>query len=642
MTHDVITASADSSIKDVLVKMSRHRVSSIVVVRDKRPIGVVSESKILECMLEGRGFSSPLEEICGCNNLLLQEDRTVIDAVIAMERSGLKAAVITDVDGDLSGILTVTDIINRADGRDFVTRQKVKYSMSKNFILAGEMDTVSECVRRMLKMGTDSVIITARQEGIGIFTIRDAVKLIGECLRANNKRCSLNEPDENCAVSDPVYRHMTQPLVSISGEDFLFEACRKMTEKKIRRIVVVNSKKQPRGIITQKELLRRLDANYSTLMSLAVEESGTLLRLMESDYLPIVESSFEPVLILRGDTIIHLNSKMANLLGVEKADIKGEKISRIAHADDIISVKKEMAERMLGNLLEERFVFRALKEGRKEIFLECVARKMEEQSGTCTFFLARDVTLHKQRERELLRLKEKAEEANISKSAFLASVSHELRTPLTAIIGFGKLICDSGNVPEDVQQHSAIVVRQGKSLLLMINKMLEIAKVEKNSVRCGIQDVKLDGLIKNAVNAQKELANRRGVEMNMEIDPQLPETVMTDRQRLELALEQLVNNAVKFTGGGGHVTVAARQENSALLFRVSDTGIGIDKKDFDCIFDNFVQLDASINREYYGAGLGLPLARIMTSAMGGDIWLESVQGKGSDFYLSIPCNTAGL
>jgi len=323
MTQEVITASAGESINDVLVKMSRHRVSSIVVVRDKRPIGVVSESRILAYMLEERDFNSPLEAICGCNNLLLQEDRTVIDAVIAMERSGLKAAVITDADGELSGILTVTDIINRADGRDFVTRQKVKYSMSKNFILAGEMDTVSECVRRMIKMGIDSVIITAQQEGIGIFTIRDAVRLMGECLCANNKQCSLNEPDENCAVSDPVYRHMTQPLVSISGEDFLFEACRKMTEKKIRRIVVVNSKKQPRGIITQKELLRRLDANYSTLMSLAVGESGTLLRLMESDYLPIVESSFEPVLILRGDTVIHLNTKMANLLGVEKTDIRG-------------------------------------------------------------------------------------------------------------------------------------------------------------------------------------------------------------------------------------------------------------------------------------------------------------------------------
>jgi len=642
MTPEVITASADESINDVLVKMSRHRVSNIVVVRDKRPIGVVSESRILAYMLEEKDFSAPLVEICGCNNLLLQEDRTVIDAVIAMERSGLKAAVITDVDGELSGILTVTDIINRADGRDFVTRQKVKYSMSKHFILAGEMDTVSECVRRMVKMGIDSVIVTAQQEGIGIFTMRDAVRLMGECLCANNKQCSLNKPDENCAISDPVYRHMTQPLVSISGEDFLFEACRKMTEKKIRRIVVVNSKKQPRGIITQKELLRRLDANYSTLMSLAVGESGTLLRLMESDYLPIVESSFEPVLILRGDTVIHLNTKMANLLGVEKTDIRGKKISGIVHADDIHPVKREMAKRMLGNLLDEKFVFRAVKEGRKEIFLECVARRMEEQDGTRTFFLARDITLHKQKERELLRLKEKAEEANISKSAFLASVSHELRTPLTAIIGFGKLICENGNVSEDVKQHSSIVVKQGKSLLLMINKMLEIAKVEKNSVRCGIQELKLARLIENAVSAQKELANRRGVEMNMNIDPQLPETVTADRQRLELALEQLVNNAVKFAGGGGRVIVSASRENASLLFRVSDTGIGIDKKDFDCIFDNFVQLDASINREYCGAGLGLPLAKIMASAMGGDIWLESMPGKGSDFYLSIPCKSGEL
>jgi len=230
-----------------------------------------------------------------------------------------------------------------------------------------------------------------------------------------------------------------------------------------------------------------------------------------------------------------------------------------------------------------------------------------------------------------------AEAASRAKSEFLANMSHELRTPLNAILGYAHLIGRDRGVARDHRERAAIIRQSGEHLLLLINDILDISKIEAGKIEIQPDRVRLPELISGVVDMIKPRAEARALSFVYEPAPTLPREVVTDEKRVRQLLLNLLSNAVKFTDRG-EVRLTAGRQADKLVFQVSDTGIGIDAAYLETIFEPFQQLSGPAQHE--GAGLGLAISRTIARKMNGDLLVRSAPGQGSIFRLELPCVAA--
>ncbi|MDO6452052.1 ATP-binding protein [Neptunomonas phycophila] len=247
-----------------------------------------------------------------------------------------------------------------------------------------------------------------------------------------------------------------------------------------------------------------------------------------------------------------------------------------------------------------------------------------------------DVTALEEKEIELRRSKDEAEQANRAKSDFLANMSHEIRTPMNAILGFTELLRrDRNGLEPDQQKHLNTISSSGEHLLNLINDILDLSKVESGHLDVESIDCKPAQLIQQVLQAMKVKADEKGLALIFEADTALPSQILTDPGRVRQILTNLIGNAIKFTDTGS-VTVNVSVLNNAvpqLKISVNDTGIGMTEQQVNSVFDPFVQADSSITRRFGGTGLGLSISQKFAHALGGDIEVSSVMGQGSCFAL---------
>ncbi|MBF0173441.1 MAG: response regulator [Magnetococcales bacterium] len=255
-------------------------------------------------------------------------------------------------------------------------------------------------------------------------------------------------------------------------------------------------------------------------------------------------------------------------------------------------------------------------------------------------WLRREVRL---RTRELLAAKVAAEEASKVKSEFLANMSHEIRTPLNAVIGMTDLVLD---MPLEREQKSylEIVLSSAEALLSLLNSILDFSKIEAGRMELERIVFPLKDPVSSACDTLAVNAHRKDLELYLDVDEAVPETMRGDPFRLRQILVNLVNNAIKFTKQGEiilEVTAAPAPDSSMTLvtFAVRDTGIGIAQEKLEKIFDSFTQADGSTSRQYGGTGLGLTISRQLVELMGGRLEVESWEGKGSRFFFTLTCET---
>ncbi|HEX2205676.1 MAG TPA: MHYT domain-containing protein [Longimicrobium sp.] len=242
-----------------------------------------------------------------------------------------------------------------------------------------------------------------------------------------------------------------------------------------------------------------------------------------------------------------------------------------------------------------------------------------------------------QRTEEAERAREAADEANAAKSAFLATMSHELRTPLNAISGYTQLLEMGlhGPVNEKQAEYLDKIARNQTHLLGLINDVLNFAKIEAGQVRYEIAEVAVDGTL-SAIEAliEPQLRAKGHRYVFRPGDPAV--TVCADRERMEQVVLNLLTNAVKFTEPGGRIELSWTADASRVRIRVSDTGRGIPKDKLRVVFEPFVQVDPALTRSTEGTGLGLAISRDLARAMKGDLTVESTEGTGSVFTLTLP------
>ncbi len=228
------------------------------------------------------------------------------------------------------------------------------------------------------------------------------------------------------------------------------------------------------------------------------------------------------------------------------------------------------------------------------------------------------------------------EKAYRVKSDFLSSMSHELRTPLNSIIGFSSVLLGPTGDPLTPDQRMALgkVLKNGQHLLQLINDILDLSKLESGRMVLSVESDEASSVVSSCTMLVEPLIKQKGLQLTQQIEQGLP-TLMTDIVKIRQILVNLLSNAAKFTEKGA-INIKVWRNNGMISFSVKDSGIGIEKKNFNLVFEEFQQVDNSSTRKYKGTGLGLPIARKLARLLGGDLTVDSEYGKGSTFTLSIP------
>lgn len=249
----------------------------------------------------------------------------------------------------------------------------------------------------------------------------------------------------------------------------------------------------------------------------------------------------------------------------------------------------------------------------------------------------RDISDRKKYEDDLIISKEKAEESDRLKTAFLHNISHEIRTPMNAIIGFTALLGEPDNSEETQSSYIETIQSSSNQLLSIINDIVDIAAIQSRVTKLNISEVNINSALKSLHSQYSLIEYEKKVSLEYELSLNDDEAIIrTDRTKLVQILSNLINNSIKFNNQGGSVDFGYKLRDNFIEFFVSDTGIGIPSEYHLKVFDTFFQVDNKMTRQFEGTGLGLSICKAYVQLLGGEIWLKSEQGEGTTFFFTLP------
>lgn len=327
-----------------------------------------------------------------------------------------------------------------------------------------------------------------------------------------------------------------------------------------------------------------------------------------------------------------LNDAWSETLEYSIEEIKSKPLWNFIHPDDINRTQEAFI-----NVMDEpvlNFENRYITKSGKIVWLSWNAQSNPDD--LLIYSITRNVTIAKERERELKLARIAAEEANKTKSVFLANMSHEIRTPMNSILGFGEILLNRLENKENVEYVSSMM-SAGKTLLTLINDILDLSKIEAGKLNLELKDTNVKTMIKELSNMFSILASKKHLTFKYLIDDAFPNVLEVDEIRIRQILLNLIGNAIKFTDKGGIEIVLKHKINKNdlvdLEISVIDTGIGVKESNLNLIFEEFKQQDDQSTRKYGGTGLGLSISKKLATMMNGEIKVKSELGKGSEFTL---------
>ena len=323
----------------------------------------------------------------------------------------------------------------------------------------------------------------------------------------------------------------------------------------------------------------------------------------------------------------------------EKYDHSVSGWAALIHPEDREMVVNHLMNEVIGNLQPGNIEFRFVRYNDKTTRWMHVLGKLEFDADGHPIIVhgtAQDITERKLAQNEIIKAKGKAEENDRLKTAFLLNMSHEIRTPMNGILGFSSLLSEPGLESEEQQEYIKLIQKAGARMLNIISEIMDISKIESGQMAVHFHETNINEKIENVYNLLKPDAETKRI--NLSFKNSLPDEqafTVTDKDKLFVILTNLVKNAIKYTDKGS-IEFGYDKEREILEFFVKDTGIGIPKNRQEAIFERFIQSDIADIQARQGAGLGLSIAKAYVEMLGGRIWVESEEGKGSIFYFTLP------
>ena len=418
------------------------------------------------------------------------------------------------------------------------------------------------------------------------------------------------------------------PESGIANAGFLSLAVTLTTALLTALVVSANSMLRYRTLFHHaSELQRALRDSEEQLRSLVANIPGIAFRCRNAPGWPLV----------------FISDAVEPMTGYPAADFMGETPARLfqdlIHPEDWPAVERD-ALRAVEQRLPFTMEYRLRHHDGSTRWMWCNGNVVLDQRGKVALLdgVILDISNRRLMEQDLRIAKERAEQAAAARAAFLANMSHEIRTPMNSILGFTDVLLQ-GELTAPQRRHLDTVRNAGRSLLRLLNAILDTAKLDKGAVELELHDYSLLALTDELSSTLGNAAKAKGLAMRLHYDPGLPNWIHGDELRVRQVLTNLLDNAIKFTSRGSvSLSASAEQhgERRMVHFAISDTGIGIPPDRLSAIFEPFVQADASMNRRFGGTGLGTTICKQLVELMGGSVWADSTPGQGSTFHITLP------
>ncbi len=448
---------------------------------------------------------------------------------------------------------------------------------------------------------------------------------------------SLNQREpviSNDPASHPAARGLPEGHIALEG---FVSIPVMLKEELVGQIAVAN----PIRPYTEKDVaaLQRLGDYYA--MGIQRHRHATALQRSKERYRLVFDNAAEAIVVTFGERIAFANPALEKISGYTIDDLASGNLEQFIEPSDRRKVTSRCLRALKQGKASKNYQFRTSTKDGRAIWLLGVSIPIvwDDQQALVSFL--HDITERHYAQEELRRAKEEAVRANRAKSAFLANMSHEIRTPMNSILGFTELL-DGISTDPRASQYIKAVKSGSRSLLQLINDILDLSKIEAGAMEIRPEPMNLDIVREDLKAIFSERARQRGIELRF-TPLDLPQgTFFLDEVRLRQILVNLIGNAIKFTHQGYvELQLAAHpsrkgRDNYDLVFAVKDTGIGISQQHLQTIFDAFTQVHARDSKAYGGTGLGLSISRRLVEMLGGKLAVESEQGKGSQFTITLP------
>lgn len=486
---------------------------------------------------------------------------------------------------------------------------------SADTIFALDMDLnytyVSPAVKTMRGFEPEEAIKQQISDVLTPSSYQKAIKLLSELL------------------ADTTYIQNTE-VVQKSIELEMFRKDKTTVWTEVKASLILDDKKNPIGVLGVSRDIsdRKLISDKLLQLSLAVDQSPTLIVITDT----------------KGN-IEYVNPKFTSITGYSLEEVIGKNPHILKSGHTSASAYKKLW-KTIASGKEWRGEFHNKRKDGTLYWEEASISSIKNSEGEITHYLAvkTDITEKKKIINEFIIAKEKAEESDRLKSAFLANISHEIRTPMNGILGFSELLKEPNLSGDEQRKYLEIIEKSGNRMLNIINNIVDISKIEAGLVELTVSETNINDQIEYAYTFFKLEAEKKGIQLIQNSSLIKQDAILNlDREKLYSILLNLIKNAIKYTDYGvieiGYKLINS-EKNSFIEFYISDTGIGISTDQQEMIFKRFIQADISDRNVRHGAGLGLSISKAFVELMGGTIRVESKVGVGSTFYFTLPYSPA--